>query len=63
MPDTTYHAGHSFMNRINLGPLREPVLQLTALKYHQPSGEDSWRRILTFFDRHLREDDGQPLGG
>jgi carboxymethylenebutenolidase len=47
-------AGHSFMNRINVGPLLSPALHLTAFDYHQPSAEDSWRRILTFFDAHLR---------
>lgn len=48
-------AGHSFMNRINVGPLIKPVLQFTAFNYHHPSAEDSWRRILTFFDTHLRD--------
>jgi carboxymethylenebutenolidase len=47
-------AGHSFMNRINVGPLLNPALHLVAFDYHQPSAEDSWRRILTFFDTHLR---------
>jgi carboxymethylenebutenolidase len=46
-------AGHSFMNRINVGPL-SPVLHVTGFNYHHPSAEDSWRRILTFFDSHLR---------
>jgi carboxymethylenebutenolidase len=47
-------AGHSFMNRINTGPLFAPVLQITGFSYHHPSAEDSWERILTFFDEHLR---------
>ncbi len=47
-------AGHSFMNRINLGPLMNPVLHFTAFNYHHPSAEDSWQRILTFFDTYLR---------
>ena len=46
-------AGHSFMNRINVGPF-SPVLRITGFHYHHPSAEDSWRRILTFFDAHLR---------
>lgn len=46
-------AGHSFMNRINVGPF-SPVLQVTGFNYHHPSAEDSWRRILTFFGAHLR---------
>jgi carboxymethylenebutenolidase len=48
-------AGHSFMNRINLGPLMAPVLQLTGFYYHHPSAEDSWQRILRFFDTYLGE--------
>ena len=47
-------AGHSFMNRINFGPLLSPAVQFVGFNYHQPSSEDSWRRILTFFDEHLR---------
>jgi carboxymethylenebutenolidase len=46
-------AGHSFMNRINVGPVLAPFLHLTAFDYHHPSAEDSWRRIFDFFDRHL----------
>jgi carboxymethylenebutenolidase len=53
-------AGHSFINRINLGPLMAPVLHLTAFNYHHPSAEDSWRRILVFFDRYLREGKDRP---
>jgi carboxymethylenebutenolidase len=46
-------AGHSFMNRHNLGPLS--VLERVAgLHYHEPSAEDAWARILRFFDTHLR---------
>jgi carboxymethylenebutenolidase len=47
-------AGHSFMNRINVGPLLSPAVQLVGFNYHQPSAEDSWRRILTFFEEHLQ---------
>jgi carboxymethylenebutenolidase len=46
-------AGHSFLNRINAGPLLGSVVRLTAFNYHHPSAEDAWRRILTFFDAHL----------
>ena len=46
-------AGHSFMNRLNTGPFT--VLQRVAgLDYRHPAAEDAWRRILVFFDRHLR---------
>jgi carboxymethylenebutenolidase len=46
-------AGHSFMNRINAGPGLGTVLSLTRFNYHHDSSEDSWRRILDFFDAHL----------
>ena len=46
-------AGHSFMNRINAGPALGPVLKFVGGNYHHASAEDSWRRILDFFDRHL----------
>ena len=49
-------AGHSFLNRINVGPLLAPVVEFVAFNYHQPSAEDAWRRILDFFDQHLRGD-------
>ena len=45
--------GHSFMNRFNVGPF-SPVLRVVGVAYDHPSAEDSWRRILTFFDAHLR---------
>jgi carboxymethylenebutenolidase len=46
-------AGHSFLNRINVGPVLAPLVRLTAFNHHHPSAEDAWRRILTFFDEHL----------
>jgi carboxymethylenebutenolidase len=45
-------AGHSFLNRHNLGPLTA-LEKVVGLGYHQPSAEDAWARILRFFDRHL----------
>jgi carboxymethylenebutenolidase len=48
-------AGHSFMNRINTGPGLGPLMRLVGMNYDHPSAEDSWRRILTFFDAHLRD--------
>jgi carboxymethylenebutenolidase len=46
-------AGHSFLNRHNLGPFT--VLERVAgLGFHEPSAEDAWARILRFLDRHLR---------
>jgi carboxymethylenebutenolidase len=49
-------AGHSFLNRINAGPVLGPLLHVTRFDYHHPSAEDAWRRILTFFDEHLHAD-------
>ena len=43
-------AGHSFLNRINTGPLFAPLVKFVGFNYHHPSAEDAWRRILTFFD-------------
>jgi len=48
-------AGHSFMNRINAGPLLAPLVGFAHFSYHHPSAEDGWRRILTFFDQHLHD--------
>jgi carboxymethylenebutenolidase len=50
-------AGHSFMNRFNVGPVLSPVLHLTGFDYHHPSTEDAWGRILSFFDEHLATGD------
>jgi carboxymethylenebutenolidase len=46
-------AGHSFMNRINVGPVLGTVVGIAHFNYHHPSAEDAWRRILDFFDAHL----------
>ncbi|MEA2210802.1 MAG: carboxymethylenebutenolidase [Solirubrobacteraceae bacterium] len=48
-------AGHSFMNRIPFGPGLDPVAHLVGFDYHQPSAEDAWRRIFSFFDEHLAQ--------
>src|SRR3954471_8152575 len=48
-------AGHSFMNRINAGPLLGQVVALTRFNHHHASAEDAWRRIFAFFEAHLRE--------
>ena len=45
-------AGHSFLNRDNLGPL-SPVLRVAGVGYHAGSAEDAWGRILRFFAAHL----------
>ncbi len=46
-------AGHSFLNRQNLGPAG-PLLRVGGIGYHEPSAEDAWGRILRFFDANLR---------
>jgi carboxymethylenebutenolidase len=46
-------AGHSFLNRHNLGPLG-PVLRVTGIGYHSPSAQDAWQRILAFFAERLK---------
>lgn len=56
------NAGHAFMNRVNAGPLFNPVLKFVGMNYDHPSAEDSWRRILTFFDGHLKQH-GTPAAG
>jgi carboxymethylenebutenolidase len=56
-------AGHSFMDRINVGPLFGPVVHMAAFDYHHPSAEDAWRRILRFFDAQLRRPPAWPQDG
>ena len=46
-------AGHSFLNRHDLGPAGA-LLRVAGIGYHEPSAEDAWRRILRFFEAHLR---------
>jgi carboxymethylenebutenolidase len=48
-------AGHSFLNRINVGPLFLPLARLAGFDYHHPSAEDAWRRIFAFFDQYLSD--------
>jgi carboxymethylenebutenolidase len=48
-------AGHSFMNRINAGPVLGTVVSMARFNHHHASAEDAWRRILAFFDTHLAE--------
>jgi carboxymethylenebutenolidase len=46
-------AGHSFLNRINVGPFLAPLVHVAGFDYHHASAEDAWRRIFSFFDEHL----------
>ena len=47
--------GHSFMNRINVGPAFGPLTKFVGLNYDHASSEDSWQRILDFFEAHIRD--------
>ncbi len=42
------------MNRINVGPLFAPIVKFVGLNYEHAASEDAWRRILPFFEGHLR---------
>jgi carboxymethylenebutenolidase len=46
-------AGHSFANRLATGPLNA-LLKVTGLHYDHEASEDAWRRVLSFFAKHLR---------
>jgi carboxymethylenebutenolidase len=45
-------AGHSFLN--NPGAWWFNALQVINIGYHEPSAEDARRRIVSFFQQHLR---------
>jgi len=51
-------AGHSFLNRFDAGSALGTLLFVAGFRYHHPSAEDAWRRILAFFDEHLRDAPG-----
>jgi len=46
-------AGHSFMNKLAVGPLK-PALHVTGFDYVEGASEDAWRRIIAFFEEHVR---------
>ncbi len=48
------NSGHSFMNRINVGPLFAPGVKFVGVKYVHDDADDAWRRVLQFFTAHLR---------
>jgi len=45
-------AGHSFLN--NHQNVLFKVLKVVGIGYHEPSAEDARRRIVSFFNTHLR---------
>jgi carboxymethylenebutenolidase len=46
-------ANHSFLNE-HAGPVMQGVTRVTGVGYNQPAATDARRRILEFFDRHLK---------
>ncbi|OZM71398.1 carboxymethylenebutenolidase [Amycolatopsis antarctica] len=46
-------AGHSFANRLPLGPLNR-LAKVAGFGYHHESNEDAWHRVQSFFAEHLR---------
>jgi carboxymethylenebutenolidase len=50
-------AGHGFMN--DHDPADQTLLlvvlaKLSGTRFHEPSAEEARRRIISFFDRHLK---------
>lgn len=49
--------GHSFMNDWRDGPWRLRIFEhIPGFRFSEPEAEDAWRRIIAFFEVHLRED-------
>ena len=49
-------ARHGFLNRVAAVSPLTPVMRAAGVGYDQDAAEDAKRRILTFFDTHLRAD-------
>ena len=50
-------AGHSFINnhdRADVSTLFVVMGKITGAKYHEPSAQDARRRIVSFFNTHLK---------
>jgi carboxymethylenebutenolidase len=50
-------AGHAFLNNHDRGDLSTLFIvmgKITGARYHEPSAQDARRRIISFFDRHLK---------
>jgi len=54
-------ARHGFLNRIAAASPLTPLMRAAGVGYDAPAAEDARRRILTFFDTHLRSADA-PAG-
>ncbi len=53
-------AGHAFLHQSEDEPGKAVAIlaQITHAGYHQPSAQDARRRIIAFFDAHLKPDAG-----
>lgn len=49
-----YPVGHSFMNDYRVPAPIRIIAGLAGMSYSEPEAEDAWRRIVTFFNEHLR---------
>jgi carboxymethylenebutenolidase len=50
-------ASHGFLNDHSpedMTPLTVVLSRLSGTRYHEPSAQDARRRIVAFFDRHLK---------
>lgn len=47
--------GHSFMNDWDNPRAVQFVERIAGLSYSRPEAEDAWKRILAFFDQHLKD--------
>jgi carboxymethylenebutenolidase len=47
-------AGHSFLNRIAVNSPLSTLLKVAGVGYDHPAAADAKKRILAFFDEHLR---------
>jgi carboxymethylenebutenolidase len=48
------NVGHSFMNDHGVPTPIRIIAGLAGMAYSEPEAEDAWRRIVAFFDEHLR---------
>jgi carboxymethylenebutenolidase len=48
-------AGHVFMNREAVASPLNLLMRVVGVGYQHPAAEDARRRILAFFDTHLRQ--------
>ena len=48
------NAGHGFINRLSVASPLTPLLKVAGIGYDHNAAADAKRRILAFFDEHLR---------